>query len=82
MVEEVIGLGSSKGGSLFRRDGEAGQTKGDHKVHYSYIGLDLMMECPARMSARLAERWAWLERRVSDRKYISHWHSRNWCQSD
>lgn len=47
-LEEVIGLGNREGGSLFRRDGEAGQTKEDHKVHYSCIRFDLMMGCLAR----------------------------------
>lgn len=77
-LEEVISLGNREGGSLFRRDREAGQVKEVHKVHYGYIGFDLMMRGPARQ----AERWAWLERRISDRKYILHWHSRNWCQSE
>lgn len=48
MVEEVIGLGNREGGSLFRKDREAGQAKEDHKAHYSCIGFDLMMGCPAR----------------------------------
>lgn len=47
-LEEVIGLGNREGGSLFRRDKEAGQAKEDHKIHYNYIGFDLVMRYPAR----------------------------------
>lgn len=44
-LEEVISLGNREGGSLFRRNREAGQAKEVHKDHYSYIGFDLMMRC-------------------------------------
>lgn len=48
-LEEVIGLGNWEGASVFRRvERESGQAKEDHKVHYSYIGFDLMVGCPAR----------------------------------
>lgn len=47
-LEEVIGLGNRECGSLFRRDRESGQAKEVHKVHYSCIGFDSMMRCPAR----------------------------------